>query len=133
MMGRIHTRCLAGITALVMLLAALAPTVSHALARAGAPAPAWLDLCTVAPVPGQAAAHPAPMPADASSGQEESAPSLIHCPFCLLVADRLGPPPAASLHFFNADSGLAPPDVQALFFATFFGTSALPRGPPARG
>jgi hypothetical protein len=130
-MWRVHTRWLAGITALVMLLAALAPTVSHALARAGAPAPASLDLCTVAPAPGQAAAHPAPMPADASSGQEESAPSLIHCPFCLPIADRLGPPPAASLHFFNADSGLAPPDAQAPFFAHPVTAATLPRGPPS--
>jgi len=126
-MRRAHTRWLAGITSLVMLLAALAPAVSHALAPAGAPA--LLDLCTVAAAPGQAAGHATPMPADASPGQE-SALSLIHCPFCLPIADRLGPPPAASLHFFNADSGLARPDAQALFFQTYTPAAALPRGPP---
>ena len=129
-MLRARTRLLAGITSLVMLLAAFAPTVSHALARAGASAPALLDLCTVAAAPGQAAGDATPIPADASPGQE-SALSLIHCPFCLPIADRLGPPPAASLHFFNADSGLARPDAQALLFQTFTPAAALPRGPPA--
>lgn len=129
MMWRARTRLLAGITAVVMLLGALAPVVSHALARAGAPAPALLDLCTVATAPGQAAGHATPIPADASPGQE-SALSLNHCPFCLPIADRLGPPPAASMHFFFADSGLAPPDAQALFFPTFTPSAALARGPP---
>ncbi len=128
-MWRARTRLLAGITTLVMLLGALAPAVSHALARAGAPAPALLDLCTVAAAPGQAAGHATPIPADTSPGQE-SALSLIHCPFCLPIADRLGPPPAASLHFFNADSGLVRPDAQALFYALHLPAAAWPRGPP---
>lgn len=115
-----------------MLLGAFAPTVSRALAAARSDRAPMVEVCTsegprwlsLAPTSANLST------ADASHGQE-SAPSLDHCPFCLLVAERLGPPPAASLHFFHADTGLARPDAQALFFRTLASTVALPRGPPA--
>lgn len=120
----------------VMLLGALAPTVSRALAAAHgrmAPVP---DICTTH-APGQAnpasslsGASLAQAPVSADRRGPESVPALDHCPFCLLVTDRLGPPPAASMHFFTADSGLARPDEQALFLASHSVSSALPRGPP---
>lgn len=115
------------------LLGALAPTVSQALAaqRGGgglievctSQGPRWIsaDPATARNIPG----------ADSTDGQESAFP-FDHCPFCLHVAERLGPPPAASLHFFNAESGLAWPDVQAPFFPTVGATAALPRGPPGR-
>lgn len=124
-----------------MLLGALAPTVSHALALARTDAPFMQMVCTgsgtrwVPTEPTLLASASdqdvTPLSTDAPAGPE-SAPNLNHCPFCLLIADRLGPPPAASMHFFNAESGLAPPDAQALFFRSVPLTLALPRGPPTR-
>lgn len=126
---RAFARRVAGIALAAMLLAALAPTVSHALARARPVAPTLLDVCSVAGSPGEASQHGTPIAGDSTPGKG-SVPSLNHCPFCLHIADRLGPPPAASLHFFNAESGLAPPDVQALFFELLPPPAPLPRGPP---
>jgi len=118
----------------VLLLGALASTVSRVLASTGAApsaievctseGPRWLDVVSTAPT------DPATSGTTAPQGPGV-VPSLDHCPFCLLVAERLGPPPAASMHFFNAESGLAPPDAQALFFSTVIPAAALPRGPPA--
>jgi len=116
------------------LLGALAPTVSHALAaqRGGGGAievctsqgPRWISATLAGP-----AAAPTPSGAASTDGQESVLP-FEHCPFCLHVAERLGPPPAASWHFFNAESGLARPDVQAPFFQSISVSAALPRGPP---
>lgn len=124
-----------------MLLGALAPTVSHALALARTEAPFMQVVCTgsgtrwvPAELVSSAAASDlgaAPLLTDAPAGPA-SVPDLNHCPFCLPIADRLGPPPAASMHFFNAESGFAPPDAQALFFRSVPLTLALPRGPPIR-
>lgn len=118
----------------VLLLGALAPTVSRALASPGA-APSAIEVCTSEgprrlDVVSAAPSDPATSGTTAPQGPGV-VPSLDHCPFCLLVAERLGPPPAASMHFFNAESGLAPPDAQALFFSTVIPAAALPRGPPA--
>lgn len=105
-----------------MLLGALAPTVSHALALARTEAPFMQAACTGSGIRW--------VPAEPIASASASVPDLNHCPFCLLIADRLGPPPAASMHFFHAESGLAPPDAQALFFRSVPLTLALPRGPP---
>lgn len=124
-------RFIAWIALAALLLGALAPTVSHALARAASGAPALQDLCTVG-APGRVAEPAAAALAAAASEEPESALALNHCPFCLPIADRLGPPPAASLHFFTAESGLARPDAQAFFFRSATRLLALPRGPPPR-
>ena len=129
-------RLILQLTLVVMLLGALAPTVSRALAAARGGAAPLLDICSTqaAAEPKPAAslflASPAPALVSADPRGNGSSLALDHCPFCLLVADRLGPPPAASMHFFEADSGLARPDEQALFFASVFLAAALPRGPP---
>jgi hypothetical protein len=125
----------------VSLLGALAPTVSRALAAPGSRALA-IEVCTsegprwLLAEPAEVTAAPAVTDPNAQStvvpDGRETGPTLDHCPFCLLVAERLGPPPAASMHFFNAESGLAPPDAQALFFVSRPSTVALPRGPPRR-
>lgn len=125
------TRWLRWLALATVLLGALAPTVSHALAAQRAAGGA-IEVCTsqgprwISADPADARSAPG---ADSPDGQE-SALTLEHCPFCLHVAERLGPPPAASMHFFNADCGLAPPEVQALFFQQVGAAAALPRGPP---
>lgn len=142
LLHRLRTRRWAVWVALAaMLLGALAPTVSHALALARTGAPFMQVVCTGSGtrwVPAEPAFTASaadlgadPLSTDAPAGPA-SVPNLNHCPFCLPIADRLGPPPAASLHFFNAESGFAPPDAQALFFRSVPLTLALPRGPPAR-
>jgi len=123
-----------------MLLGALAPVVSQALAQRRAATSFLLEVCTTSGLRGLAWAparsepsasdRVTPLAADSPAGQE-SAPSLNHCPFCLPIADRLGPPPAAYVHFFNAESGLARPDAQAPFFAIPSDSPVQPRGPPA--
>lgn len=129
-------RLILQLTLAVMLLGALAPTVSRALAAARNGVAPLLDICSTqaAAEPNPAAslvlAAPAPAPVSADPRGNGSSLALDHCPFCLLVADRLGPPPAAPMHFFEADSGLARPDEQAFFFQTLSLSSALPRGPP---
>lgn len=133
-------RLTAWIALAAMLLGTLAPTVSHALALARTGLPYMQEVCTgsgmrwVAYPTSTADATEAnrsssSISTDAPAGQQ-SVLTLDHCPFCLLVADRLGPPPAALLHFFNAESGLAWPDEQALSFASVPPSAALPRGPP---
>lgn len=122
-------RLTAWIALAALLLGALAPTASHALARASGVAPALQDLCTVGG-PRRLVLAPDPAAAADASDQQESTLALTHCPFCLPIADRLGPPPAASLHFFTAESGLARPDAQAFFFRSATRLLALPRGPP---
>lgn len=129
-------RLILQLTLAVMLLGALAPTVSRALAAARGGVAPLRDICSTpaAGEPNPAAslflASPAPAPVSADPRGNGSSLALDHCPFCLLVADRLGPPPAASMHFFEADSGLARPDEQAFFFQSLSLSSALPRGPP---
>lgn len=124
----------------VSLLGALAPTVSRALVVSGGRALA-IEVCTsegprwLLAEPAEVTAAPAVTDPNAQStvvpDGRDTGPTLDHCPFCLLVAERLGPPPAASMHFFNAESGLAPPDAQALFFLSVSSRTSLPRGPPA--
>jgi hypothetical protein len=125
--SRLHRPWALWLALCVALSGAAAPTVLRTLAATGARA--TVEICTAAGgVQGLA------QPSSDSSGEVSStqAPALSpdHCPFCLLVAERLGPPPAASMHFFNTESGLAPPDAQALFFVSEALAATLPRGPP---
>ena len=70
----------------VMLMGALAPTVSRArAAELGTAAVTWMEVCT-----NQG------MQKVAVQGQDQSTPDHVvvdHCPLCVLMADRLAPPP----------------------------------------
>lgn len=70
----------------VMLLGALAPTVSRARAASlGATAVTWMEVCTTQG-----------MQKVAVQDQGNSTPVHVvvdHCPLCVLMADRLAPPP----------------------------------------
>lgn len=114
-------RGLARLVLAVLLLGALAPGVAPWLAAQQGAAGA-IEVCTTQ---GMRWVQPA---ADESqpAGPATSAP----CLYCLLVADRLGPPPAASMHLFTAESGWAPPDEQAFSFVSTARIAARPRGPP---
>lgn len=136
------------------LLGALAPTVSHALqwARGGATArlveictsagPRWMALptglvgesaaTTQASLTGDAALRGITSAAPTDTGGSGAPAVLEHCPFCLLMADRLALPSASNPVFFAAPGQAVKPqppcvsDLPAQYLA-----AAQPRGPPA--
>lgn len=138
---------------LIAVFGALAPTLSHALTLAHGSSPAWAEVCSstrtrwmaldettnAAPrtaavkvsADSRAAVDVAPVSTDFPDGQE-SLPSLLHCPFCLLLADHALPASPFSPHFFVAlrtsERAAARP---VIFFFTHFALTPPPRGPPA--
>lgn len=88
-------RIAAWLATFAILLAALSPTVSHAMAavRGGA---SWVEVCTAT---GPALVKVAGEPAPAAPAKGGSAPDLAHfdhCPFCSTHAGTAGLPPAAA-------------------------------------
>ncbi|MCA3236971.1 MAG: DUF2946 family protein [Curvibacter sp.] len=114
-------RGLAWLVLAILSLGALAPSATrwHAADQG---ALAGIEVCTTQGM------RWVQMPAGES--QPVSPSTSSPCIYCLLVADRLGPPPATSVHFFKAESGLAPPDEQAFSFVKTTTIAARPRGPP---
>jgi hypothetical protein len=115
---------------LLALFGALAPTVSHALNWARGQAPSLIEVCTSQGPRWMALGQPSerqsepPNPSDAATVFE-------HCPFCLLAADRLAPPPAAPVHLFLTGATYEQVAPAPLFFAvTHTHPSPPPRGPP---
>ena len=113
----------------IAVFGALAPTVSHAVAWSQGGAAPWTEVCTdagmrwVDPTTGEASK-------DAPDGQE-AAPSLVHCPFCLLAVDRVLPTLQAGHHLFtDRDDFAVPAAWQAVFFSTYVALRPPPRGPP---
>jgi len=84
---RAQKRLTGWIAALAILLASLAPSLSHALASAGGTS--WIEICSTEGsrwVPaGAGGSEPAPASA---------AHVLDHCPYCSIHAPALGLPPA---------------------------------------
>lgn len=136
------------------LLGALAPAVSHALqwARGGATAnlieictsagPRWMALPASA-VGESAASTQASLGSDAALMASVSsdpadvggsgAPGVLeHCPFCLLMAERLAPPSANAPLFFAAlGHAVRPQPPLASYSPAQSFAAAQPRGPPA--
>ena len=111
---------------LIAVFGALAPTLSHALVLARGAASPMQEICT-STGPGWVAMH---IPTDASD-EQESAPSLEHCPFCLLSSDRAAPAPDALLHLFAVSGAVERPALrQAVFAVIPFALTPPPRGPP---
>ena len=121
--SRAHRLLTTWIAALAILLASLAPSMSHAL---GAVQPAsWIEVCTTQGskwvVPGK----------DGSERAPALAHVLEHCPYCSVHAPALGLPPAL-------DSVLVPSrlahEVPLAFLASprtqHAWVSARPRAPP---
>ncbi|MDO9196762.1 DUF2946 family protein [Rhodoferax sp.] len=111
---------------LIAVCGALVPTLSHALVWSKGSAVPVVEVCTSAGPRWVAS----PFPADSPDGQE-SAPSLVHCPFCLPFTDRAAPAPHALVHLFVRSGEHEAPTVrQAFFFFTHFAPAPPPRGPP---
>jgi hypothetical protein len=109
----------------VMLLGALAPTVSRARAWSQGNQVPWMEICTTAGTPRSAA--------DAPSGDTTKPGMAVvdHCALCVLSTDRMVPP---SSPFEWLALPQAPPElsVAALMFTPFALHWAMPsRAPPA--
>jgi hypothetical protein len=115
---------------LLALFGGLAPTVSHAISWARGDGPALIEVCTSIGPRWMALGQVSDLQAT-NSGTPDTSAVFDHCPFCLLAADRLAPPPAALVHVFLANGTyqqVAP--AQIFFVATHIAPSPPPRGPP---
>lgn len=129
---RQHRRFISWLAALAIVLNALMPTVSHAMAAAQQEAAPWLEVCTVYGIKylsqsaqDQQNADPAPERSDMQNMQ--------HCPYCtvhaasVVVLHDTGPPVLQPLTQYR---------VAALFLHSprplFVWASSNPRAPPAQ-
>lgn len=109
---------------LIAVLGAVAPTLSHGLARAG-DVP-LVEICTSLG-PRWVALTSSP---DSPNGQE-SALHIEHCPFCLHATHSVMPPPHVSLHDFGVlGEPVEPPLGQAFLFIPQPARAPPSRGPP---
>lgn len=129
-----HTRrWVAGLAASVLLLGALAPTVSRAVLPRPASLLPWDDICTTGDTSrprASAALTPAFSILSPGAPAKPAHQAFDHCPFCLLVSERLGPTSSRYVHFFGVDTYWVRPDEQALLFVTRVLRAAQARGPP---
>lgn len=106
---------------LIAVFGALAPTVTHALARSGLLG--GIEVCS--------STGPQIIPANSPTGPE-TALSLVHCPFCLHSTDRIAPPPSLLPYLFSVQGGQQEVRLwQAFFFVPLFAPTPPPRGPPS--
>lgn len=117
----------------VALLLPLVPTLSHALAWARGDA-ALVAICTTTGqrwvVPGQSEADTG-AGLDSSSEAPASATALVHCPFCVLSADRSAtPPPPLAGPLLVPSPEVAPQRWQVFFALWLPAVVPPPRGPP---
>jgi hypothetical protein len=124
---------------LLALFAALAPTVSHALNWRRGDTAAWVEVCTstgprwmaLAAAPDRAGEPVFSAPVAPSSEAPDSAQTLEHCPFCLLLAERAAPPPSgwpADCVAFGQAQAPAPAPLR--FIPTFIAPAPPSRAPP---
>lgn len=116
---------LAWVCSIVMMLSALAPTVSRALAANGQPT--WIEICTSngsqwVLADGSASDQPAP-----------DTQAIDHCPLCVVSADKLAPSltaTAAVVAILQVVLRLPlPPEARPVQAVSAF--AAPPRGPPS--
>lgn len=121
------------------LFGALAPTVSHALqwARGGAQA-GLVEICTtsgprwMALAASPAEAVPIDPVSSTASGEPVLPATLAHCPFCLLLAERMAPPTQLQVMFLTAPGhAVVPESPPPSFLPAQITAAAHPRGPPA--
>lgn len=120
---RAHTRLTSWIALLAIVLASIAPSLSHALSSASGSS--WVEVCTAQGSRWIDAGEDGSKPAPAS------AHVLEHCPYCSLHVPTPGLPPAT--HFAPLPLGLS--DELPLAFLAAPRTlpawvSAQPRAPP---
>lgn len=120
---RAHRRLTSWIAALAILLASLAPALSHALASATGSN--WIEICTTQGSKWIQAGE------DGTERAPASAHLLEHCPYCTLHAPVLGLPPAAALAHLPLQLSHAVPLAFLSAPRTLHAwVSAQPRAPP---
>jgi hypothetical protein len=119
----------AWIACLAILLAALAPSISHALAAAKGSDFSWMEICSTTGakfVKVTDSQNPVK-----SSTPAEKAMHSEHCPFCLTHAGSFGLPPTAAFAFPVVS---VPPAFPSLFYQSprplFIWAAAQSRAPP---
>lgn len=120
---RTHRRLISWIAALAILLASLAPALSHALAPATGTN--WIEICTTQGSKWIKASQ------DGSERAPASAHVVDHCPYCSLQTPTLGLPPAH--HLAQLPLGLShevPPAFLSAPYTLQAWVSAQPRAPP---
>nr|WP_242481095.1 DUF2946 domain-containing protein [Rubrivivax gelatinosus] len=111
--------------AFALLLAALAPSISHAVQSSRGIG--WVEICSA-----QGSRW-----IQATADQEPETPArlqaLEHCPYCSLLAPALGLPPDDAPALISAGHGVLPaPALLRAPRTLFVWRSALARAPPAR-
>lgn len=122
---RFRKRLLGWIACFAMLLNALAPSVSHAVA-AGSGLPPWLtDFCTAD------GGVPSPLPSALPSSGGAPQLHLDHCPYCLTHAGSFALPTGCADAFAAAASGTGMPrPLLPAPHSPHAWTALLPRAPP---
>lgn len=124
----LHRRWALWLAVFITVFGVIAPTVSHALAYRDSTA--GFEICT-----SEGMRTIVPSSVDSSAGSlagQDSVLLLSHCPFCLLSADRVAPPPHLLPYLFRVQGGQQGGIVwQAFFFVTRTAFTPPPRGPPA--
>jgi hypothetical protein len=121
--SRAHHRLTCWIAALAILLAALAPSLSHALGSAKGSS--WIEVCTAQGSKWieEGADHTPPAP---TAGH-----AFEHCPFCSIHAPALGLPPSAEIAPLPIEGhGEFPPAFYTAPRTPHAWVSARPRAPP---
>ena len=122
----VHRRLAVWLLVLTTVFGTLAPTLSHALVLARGGSDPMMAVCTSTGMSWAASTISADSP-----DEQESAPSLKSCPFCLLAADRVAPPPHAWVpHFALTGATEAPSIGRVSFFPEPLALTPPPRGPP---
>jgi hypothetical protein len=118
---RAHRRIATWIAALAVLLAALAPAVSHALGSSLGEG--WVLVCT---------AQGAKWVQPGDDSTPVTSPSVEHCPYCTLHTPTIGMPPAPPAVLPAVDAAtFVPPAFLAAPRTLHAWASAQPRAPPA--
>lgn len=119
------------IASLAILLAALAPSVSHALVAFGEEGSFWAEVCSAAGIKLVKLDADKGEPAHDNKDHHKAANAFEHCPFCSNHAGMAGLPPS-SVEALPVSSGSSPHP--ALFYQSprplFVWASAQSRAPP---
>lgn len=124
--SRARLNWVALLCSIVMMLTALAPTVSRALAANGQIS--WMEICS-----GDGVQWVLADDASADPSSPSDSGSIDHCPLCVLVADKLAPALTAApavVAMLRAVLRLPlPPEARPVEAVSAF--AAPPRGPPS--
>ena len=138
-LGRLRRPWALALALLLAMVPALAPTLSHAIVWARGDIRPLVEVCTLGGPRWVALAFTQNAQPDAAGTTEfqtdspdgpVSALGLDHCPFCLLSADRVAPPPHVMLHNFAVVVASGEPTLQPALIVRQPRPTAYPRGPP---